>query len=301
MTRKGANSLADLANKNIRRHRVGKKKPKYKPTVIHFSSKEIPQEDGGRRKAIKGALIPLSNTSEVKKRARPMSTNKVKRIIFSQNPKSSKVTGSPGKFEIDPMSIDLSSKSCCGKLQKTFVNEPNVLSDSEGQTKFQNNPIKNWTILVGKATQNFSGPSKAELALFQFRRTKKMIIRSVEKISKLFLNYKEKQRQKQLNTKNIISNRTKSNEIQSGLETFSESSSDLSCDLSRGESDNEEDKESEDITTSRLEENQRRIILKSTKKVIAKLEIIPEASVRLEETLLKKNPRGRANSSKIAK
>lgn len=59
----------------------------------------------------------------------------------------------------------------------------------------------------------------------RFKNVKNRVRRAVEVISDKFLTYKS---QKLKESQELIGNWTKSNEIQSGLETFSSSTSDLS-------------------------------------------------------------------------
>lgn len=209
------------------------------------------------------------------------------RIIFSQNPHGQALNDSASRSDIDLSNADLTSKSLPRKSHhaqqakalkpyKAFVIKKEKVRPSE-------ETIKNWRNLASKLLKRV--PSPVESALSHWKITRVTLKRAVKVISAGYCKYKENWKAKA--KESIIGNWTKSNEIQSGLETFSDSGSDLSCDLSRGEVDEEISAETQ--TSKRLEEVKKTIPTKPQKYFKGKLEVIPEASVRLEETLLKHN------------
>jgi len=142
--------------------------------------------------------------------------------------------------------------------------------------------LENWKRLTNKAIEVRVIPNTIKLSLFKLKRVMNLVKRAVNTISMLYLQKREKR--KQDFNKRLIGNWISESEMQSGLRNTI-SDSDLSSDFSR------DDEQEEDVQklNSVLKDNLVSEKIKQSKFMPHKLDMIPEASIRFEETLLVKN------------
>lgn len=276
------------ANDNIRKYKVGSKKVRrYQPRILRFDQ-EVPEKSTAMKSNSKEPhksqiqLEPLGPKNECPRRVKPRSSKKIKRIIINQDYSTKKIGEdqdySYARSEGSPSSV---SSRCSSKRTRNIISVENSVSGSKFQVskfapeKFRS-PSELWKVLITKAVPS-EKVDPVKLSLFKLKRTRNLVKRAVNTLSTLFLKRKEAQRVKTFE-RTMIGNWVKEAEMQSGLQ---DNLSDSSSDLSRGEEEQELEKINLNLNSKSKCKS------KPTKFLPTNLEPIPEASIRLEETLLK--------------
>jgi len=276
------------ANDNIRKYKKVKKVPKYQPRILNFNSEievskiETPTSS---KEIVKSQvhLKPLEGPGVCTKRSVPRSNKKIKRIIINQEFSSKRINEDQGRScNISESSFNSVSSHSNPRLNGNLISVDDSMSSSKFHiSKFgqenSKSPVKLWTALISKAI--LPGVDPIKLSLFKLMRRKNMMKRAVNTLSILYLKHKESQRKKSFNN-TMIGNWIKESEMQSGLQ---DNISDSSSDFSRGEEDEEMKNMNLKLQMNNKPES------KSNKYMPQNLEPIPEASIRLEETIAKKS------------